>query len=67
MNRYKLKPCPVCGYKEVHFFDSHNHNDILCTLCGFTMTLDSRKPKQTLVDVWNNCSREKDENNNETI
>lgn len=57
MSNTVLRCCPVCGYKEPHFIDNYNHNSIHCTLCGFMMMLDSKKPKQTLIDMWNNMDR----------
>lgn len=56
--KYNLKPCPVCGYEEVHYLPDVNHDDIFCTLCGFTMTASQRRSRQLLIDTWNKCFRD---------
>ena len=56
--KYNLKPCPVCGYEEVHYLPNFNQDDIHCTLCGFTMTATQRRSRQLLIDAWNSCSRD---------
>lgn len=50
----KLKPCSKCGYKEPRFIgDLALSYVVICTLCGHTKIISSKRTKNELIELWN--------------